>query len=217
MSPLKRITGKPATAKFGAAKSAAAQKSQRATGKRTAKRGWINGAIAAVAIVGLGIWIVAHFGRDTRMSELADLRAKLLDPSLSPQDRQDTQDEIRGIQQSLAPEIQKKAAGGAAAFTQLMSAHVKQVLALPEDQRMAAVDHDIDMMRSMGTMFGGRGPQQPNGQNAGGRAGGWGGRGSNAQRNAFRNLMLSSIPAETRAQFQIYMQLVQVRTIQRGM
>lgn len=208
MSPLARITSK----------SSAAPKATRPTEKRTVKRGWIIAAIAAVAVVGLAIWIITHFGKDTRISDLAELRARLLDSSLSQQDRQEVQDEIRRIQQSLAPEIQKKAVDGAAAFTQLMSAHVKQVLALPEDQRMAAIDQDIETMRSMGTMFGNRGAQQPNGQkDSGSRPGGWGGQGTDAQRNAFRNQMLSTIPAETRTDFQIYMQLVQVRRIQRGM
>ena len=176
--------------------------------------------IGLVAVVGLAIWIVAHFGKDNRMAELADLRGRLLDPSISQQERQEIQDEMRRIQQSLMPEVQRKAADGAAAFVQLMSAHVKQILSLPADKQMEAVDRDIDMMRSMGTAFGGRGANSNQGSsqnNTGGRPGGWGGQGTDAQRNAFRNQMLSAIPAETRAEFQTYMQLMQVRRIQRGM
>ncbi|HEY2148588.1 MAG TPA: hypothetical protein VGH32_11660, partial [Pirellulales bacterium] len=147
MSPLERIAGKSPTVQ-----SSAVPKAALPAAKQTAKRRWVIAAVAAVAVAGLAIWIIAHFGKDTRISDLADLRARLLDSSLTQQDRQGVQDEIRRIQQSLAPEIQKKAVDGAAAFMQLMSAHVKQVLALPDDQRMAAVDQDIERMRSMGTM-----------------------------------------------------------------
>ena len=109
--------------------------------KPTTKRRWmIVAGIGLVLVVGLAIWIIVHFGRDNRMADLAELRVRLLDPSISQQDRQEIQDEIRRIQQSLMPEVQKKTADGLAAFIQLMSAHAKQVLSLPADQRMAAID-----------------------------------------------------------------------------
>ena len=209
MSPLRRIganSADPANAKPSAA-------------KPMTKRRWVIAVgIGLPVVVGLAIWIIVHFGRDDRMADLAELRARLLDPSISQQDRQEIQDEIRRIQQSLMPEVQKKTADGLAAFIQLMSAHAKQVLSLPADQRMAAIDRDIDNERSMGAMFGGRGNQRPNGQkDAAGRPGGWpGSQATDAQRNAFRNRLLSTLPAETRAGVQLYMQLMQARKIQRG-
>src|SRR5947199_387651 len=46
---------------------------------------------------------------------------------------------------------------------------------------------------------------------------GWPGpQSTDGQRNAFRNQMLSSIPADSRAQFQNYRQFMQARAIQRG-
>ena len=210
LSPLKRI---------GANSAAPTKVKQSAGTPRTKRRSMIAVGIGLVIVVGVAIWIIVHFGRDNRMAELADLRARQLDPSISQQERQEIEDQIRRIQQSLIPEVQNKAADGFAAFIQLMSTHAKQVLSLPEDRRMAAIDRDIDNERSMGAMFGGRGNQQPNSQkDAAGRPGFWPGpQATDAQRNAFRNRMLSTLPAETRAAVQNYMQLMQARRIQRGM
>ena len=80
------------------------------------KRRWVIAVeIGLPVVVGLAIWIIVHFGRDDRMADLAELRARLLDPSISQQDRQEIQDEIRRLQQSLMPEVQNRAADGFAA------------------------------------------------------------------------------------------------------
>jgi hypothetical protein len=168
----------------------------------------------AVLFAGAGlVWVIGHFWKDTRMADVIELREKLLDPSLSAEDRQSIQDQVHRRMQSLMPELQKQAADGGMVFLKLMIGHMSQVLALPDDKRMAAVDRDLD---TMSKMFGG-------GKDGGDRSGqakgtsGWAGRQStDAQRSAFRNQMLSSIPADSRAQFQIYTQLMQARAIQRG-
>jgi hypothetical protein len=187
-------------------------------------------------------WAVIHFSKDRRFDDLAALREKLLDPLLTKEKREEIQDEIQQRRESLMPEVQKKAADSSAIFMQMMTTHMKQVLALPKDQVMAAVDRDIDNMESMRQMFGqmGRGNRQggqgdakgnakngdrpSTGRNDDSRGGGPGGRppgmggpmGTDAQRAAFRNQMLSSIPADTRATFTTYVQLFQARAGQRG-
>jgi hypothetical protein len=169
----------------------------------------------AVLFAGAGlVWVIGHFWKDTRMADVIELREKLLDPSLSAEDRQLIQDQVQRRMQSLMPELQKKAADGGMVFLQLMIGHMNQVLALPADKRMAAIDQDLD--NPMSRMFGGgKGGGDRSGQTKG--SSGWPGpQSTDAQRNAFRNQMLSSIPADSRAQFQNYRQLMQARAIQRG-
>jgi hypothetical protein len=183
--------------------------------KRMTKGRWL--ALVAILFAGAGlVWVIGHFWKDTRMADVIELQEKLLDPSLSAEDRQSVQDQVHQRMQSLMPELQKKAADGGMVFMQLMIGHVNQVLALPSDKRMAEVDRDLDNMQSMSKMFGGgKGGGYQGGQTKG--SPGWPGRQStDGQRNAFRNQMLSSIPAESRAQWQIYTQLMQARAIQRG-
>jgi hypothetical protein len=184
--------------------------------KRMSKRRWL-ALTVAVFFAGAGlVCIIGHFWKDTRMADVIQLREKLLDPSLSAEDRQSIRDQVQQRMQSLMPELQKKAADGSMVFMQIIIGHMSQVLALPADKRMAAVDKDLDSMQSMSRMFGG-GKQSgvQNGQAKGSSA--WPGpQSTEAQRNAFRNQMLSSIPADSRAQFQNYRQLMQARAIQRG-
>ncbi len=184
--------------------------------RRMTKGRWL-ALTVAVLFGGAGmVWVIGHFWKDTRMADVIELQQKLLDPSISAEDRQSIQDQVHQRMQSLMPELQKKAADGGMVFMQLMIGHMSQVLALPDDKRMAAVDRDLDNMQSMSKMFGGgKGTGDRGGQTKG--SPGWPGRQStDGQRNAFRNQMLSSIPADSRAQFQIYTQLMQVRAIQRG-
>jgi hypothetical protein len=183
-------------------------------------------AVAALAVILGLIWAVGHFGRDTRMADINELREKLLDPSLAAEDRQTIQDEVHRRMQALLPELQKQTADGGTAFLQFWIAHMKDVIDLPDDKRMAAIDQDIDNMKSMSKWFRGGGPPGGKGsqsdrpassQGSGGRGSGWpGAQSTEAQRNAFHNRLLSSIPADSRARLQIYMQLMQVRIIQRG-
>jgi hypothetical protein len=202
LAPNRRIASRPSS------------KTPTSRTKRMTKGRWL-ALTMAVLFVGAGvIWVIGHFWKDTRMTDVIELQQKLLDPSLSAEDRQSIQDQVHQRMQSLMPELQKKAADGAMVFMQLMIGHMSQVLALPADKRMAAIDEDLD--NPMSRMFGG-------GNRGGDRSGqaksssGWPGpQSTDGQRNAFRNQMLSSIPADSRAQFQNYRQLMQARAIQRG-
>ncbi len=203
------------------------------------KRGWVTLATILLLLIAGGAWAVWHFARDTRFEELAALRDKLFDPTLTADERQAIREEIQRTTESLQPEVQKQAMDSGAIAMKFFTAHMKKVLALPDKERMAAIDWDIDNMQAMMQMFRGgrRGGQQgdakgdskngdrpgdkpsdPNAnQNAGGsgtnasggnggRQFGFGGGGpprTDAQRTNWRNQMLSSVPADTRATFQI--------------
>ena len=239
-----------AAAKISPARSAA--KARSGTPFKMTKGHWIAFGVVMLLLGGGVAWAVIHFSKDTRFDDLVALREKMLDPSLTPEERRDLQEEIQRRRESLMPEVQKKAADSSAIFMQMMTNHMKQVLALPDDQRLAAVDRDIDNMEAMRKMFGGRGGR-PAGQGEarngdqsttsrndsnqksrndsnqnrddsrgrggpGGRPPGFGGgpMGTDAQRAAFHNQLLSSIPADTRASFHTYVQLFQARAFQRG-
>lgn len=235
-----------------AAKSTPAKKAAKAPSGapfKMTKKHWVAfGVFMLLFVIGVA-WAVIHFSKDRRFDDLAALRERLLDPLLTKEERQEIQDELQQRREAMMPEIQKKAADGSAIFMQFITTHMKQVLALPKDQVLAAIDRDIDNMEAMRQMFGqmGRGNRQggqgdaktgprnadrattgrndSNQPQDNSRGGGPGGRppgmgpgpmGSDAQRAAFRNQMLSSIPADTRASFQTYVQLFQARAVQRG-
>lgn len=201
LAPNSRITSRPLS------------KPPSSRAKRMTKDRWL-ALTVAVLFAGAGlVCIIGHFWKDTRMADVIQLREKLLDPSLSAEDRQSIQGQVQQRMQSLMPELQKKAADGGMVFLQLMIGHMSQVLALPDDKRIAAMDRDLDTMSKM--FGGGKGGGDRSGQTKG--SSGWPGpQSTDAQRNAFRNQMLSSIPADSRAQFQNYRQLMQARAIQRG-
>jgi hypothetical protein len=98
---------------------------------------------------------------------------------------------------------------------------INALLALPPDKRMAEIDKRLDGIAAMQKMFG---AMQNTGGAGGGQAGGQqGGRGpvmfgggGGGQSNAFRNSMLSRFPASSKAAFQQWNQLMQVRAQQRG-
>jgi hypothetical protein len=178
---------------------------------------WLASA-AAMLVAGVGlVWIVGHFWKDTRIADMIELQEKLLDPSLSAEDRQAIQENIHRRQESLMPELRKKVMDGSVVFMELMIGHMNQVLALPDDKRMAAVDQDLDNMKSMSRMFGRPSDRASSSKDSKPPSSNWpGAQSTDAQRTAFRNQLLSSIPADSRAQFQIYSQVMQARAMQRG-
>jgi hypothetical protein len=125
-------------------------------------------------------------------------------------------DKIREIsrKQSELPPEERRRLG-----EQTMARRVNALLSMPPDKRMAAIDRQLDMIVAMQQMFGG-------GQNTGGAGGGqggnqrgpgmFGGGGGGGNANGFRNRMISSIPASSKAAFQQVGQLFQMRATQRG-
>jgi hypothetical protein len=114
-----------------------------------------------------------------------------------------------------------------------MGARVKFVMSLPDDQRMAEIDKDLDkqqgfrsfMQMASGNKDGGKPDSPPpGGAGAGGSSAGSGSPGppmvgsrNDADRKQRTNSFLSSIPVENRVQWNQYRQLMQVRSIQRGL
>jgi hypothetical protein len=175
--------------------------------------------ISVLLIVGLGAaWLMGLFGPDPRLAELSDLRAKADDKSLSDKDRRALFDEMRKKWQELPEDVRQKAMQNAGPPRMMnRGPKVSEVLAMPVDKRNAALDKQIDdMLKRQKEMEQRQAEMAKNGQ---GQAGGPPGvfqQPNQGQMNQWRNRMLSSVPADSRASFGIYRQLMQARAEQRG-
>jgi hypothetical protein len=167
--------------------------------------------LAAIAVVGVGVaYALGCFDTDTRLVEVRQLQAKLIDHA--PKSGQDNKEKLAVLGDlfkkvsSLPPDLRKAAGDG---FRQVIIQHVNDVLAMPPDMQTAQLDKDIDFMRAVEQEIAQRRADSQTGQNPSGT-------GSAADRAARHNQMLSSVPADTRAQWTTYMQLMQARASQRG-
>jgi hypothetical protein len=177
---------------------------------------WCIALLTVIGVVGVGVaYAMGCFDPDTRLSEVRQLQAKLVDHA--PVSGQDNKEKIAVLGDlfkkvsRLPPDLRKAAGEG---FRQVIMQHVSDVLAMPPDQQTAQLDKDIDFAVSVEQEIAKRRADAQAGQNPGGA--GPGGNGSPADRAARRNQMLSSVPAEVRAQWTTYMQLMQARASQRG-
>jgi hypothetical protein len=170
--------------------------------------------ISVLLIVGLGAaWLMGMFGPDPRLAELRDLRAKAENQSLSEKDRRALFDEMRKKWQELPEDVRQKAMQNAGPRMMNRGPKVSEVLAMPADKRNAALDKEIDRMMEREKQ---REEAAKNGQGqAGGPPAGFQPP-NQGQMNQWRNRMLSSVPADSRASFGIYRQLMQARAEQRG-
>lgn len=168
--------------------------------------------ISVLLIVGLGAaWLMGLFGPDPRLAELRDLRAKADDQSLSEKDRRALFDEMRKKWQELPEDVRQKAMQNAGPPRMMnRGPKVSEVLAMPVDKRNAALDKQIDDMLKRQAEMAKNGQGQGGGPPAGFQPPNQG------QMNQWRNRMLSSVPADSRASFGIYRQLMQARAQQRG-
>jgi hypothetical protein len=200
--------------------------------KRMTRGRWI-AAIAVLLFIGLGAaWFTGLIGSDPRLAEIRDLRERSQDQSLSEQDRRAARDEMVKKWQELPEDVRFKAMQNAGPRGGMGRdrgpQRVNQLLAMPVDKRNAELDKQIDQEIEMRKRFeemakNGQGPF--GGQGGSGGQGGPGGRGGpgggpggpQGGANKWMNARLSSTPADTRATFGIYRQLMQVRKIQRGM
>jgi hypothetical protein len=168
--------------------------------------------ISVLLIVGLGAaWLMGLFGFESRLAELSDQRARIADKSLSDNDRRAIFDEMRKKWQALPEDVRQKAMQNAGPRMMMnRGPKVSEVLAMPVDKRNAALDKQIDDMLKRQAEMAKNGQGQAGGPPAGFQPPNQG------QMNQWRNRMLSSIPADSRASFGIYRQLMQARAEQRG-
>jgi hypothetical protein len=172
----------------------------------------------AVLLVGLGIaWAAGLFGSDPRIAEIKDLQAKMADPSLSEKDRRAVMGEMFQKMGTLPEDMRSKLfqSGPPRLNMEGPIKHISELLALPPDKQVAEIDKEID--RAVKMSKGQGGPPGAGGQGRGGQGPGGPGPGGPGQSpNAGLNRLRSSMPADARAQFNIWRQLVQARANQRG-
>jgi hypothetical protein len=177
---------------------------------RMTKRSWAV-VLVAILIVGAGaVWAWGYFAaepRDPRVAEIGAMWAKMKD--LPEKDRFAKMGEIFKKFSALPPDLQRKLQEEGmkrGASSGMMGPDVRKLLALPIDKRNAEIDKQLDQMLAMQKMMA---LMPKNGAM-------FGGGGAGGQKNAWRNRMLSSIPASSKAGMTQWYQLMQVRAQQRG-
>ncbi|HEV2971761.1 MAG TPA: hypothetical protein VGY55_17435 [Pirellulales bacterium] len=185
--------------------------------KRMTKGRWILLA-SALVLGGIGVaWAAGYFGPDSRLAELKELQAKIADPLLSDQDKRAFGTEMRKKVESLPQNLQQKVFQEMGSqFMKVQLKHVGDILAMPPEKQAAELDKDLDRIAAMSKQFEQMSKANPGSSGNGGPPGFPSAQATDAQRAAFRNQMLSSIPADTRAQFTTFFQLLQARASQRG-
>jgi hypothetical protein len=185
-------------------------------GKQRSKKRW---AILAAIMLLLGVGIAFAMGFLGPHKSMAELREKLKDPTLSEDDRRAVWQQMR----------QQRGAGDFGARRDFGGRRgggddrVKKFFAMSPADQLKELDKDIDEMLKRAAKDGQNGNNPAaNGNGGGNGRGGGGGRDPN-QANAGRNRMLSSIPADSRANRtinremrQAYNEMLQGRANQRG-
>jgi hypothetical protein len=194
---------------------------------------WILGACLLLIASAALVW--AFYPRESPYSAQAQqLASKIMDENLTDEQRRAVRDEMRQLRDSV-PEEQRgevfRAMGEQ--FRQRMESHMREFAQLPEDQRDAFLDRDIDRMESMRKEFekrraerasngGGGGPPFGGGDGRGPGAGGGGprgdrGPGSGEDRESWRRRRLDNSTPEQRALMTEYFQALAERRKERGL
>jgi hypothetical protein len=186
--------------------------------KQRSKKRW---AILAAIMLLLGAGIAYAMGFIGPHKSMAALREKLKDPTLSEDDRRAVWQQMR----------QQRGAGDAGSRRDFGGRRgggddrVKKFFAMAPADQLKELDKDIDEMAKRAAKDGQNGNNPTANGNGGGngRGGGGGGGRDPNQANAGRNRMLSSIPADSRANRtigremrQAYNEMLQGRAGQRG-
>lgn len=174
--------------------------------------------LALVIILGLGAvaWALLPEGPDPQLVKVQQLQQKLFDPDakMPDADRRKAFGEFGKEAEKLTPE-QLASLMRDNPFAKRMQQRVVSYFDLPEDQRVAALDKQIDEMekrrKEMEKRRGERGDRPE-----GGPPGGFRNRG-NMNENEMRKLMLDNTLSQERAMFSEYMQQMQDRRRQRGL
>ncbi len=172
--------------------------------------------LALSILLGLGTmaWALLPAGPDPQLVKVQQLQQKLFDPDakIPDEDRRKAFGELRQEAEKLTPE-QRESLMRENPFAKRMQQTVVGYFDLPEDQRVAALDKEIDRFEKF------RKDMEKRRAERGGPPGGFGNRGnmSESQQNDMRKRMLDNTSPQERAMFGEYMQQMQDRRRQRGL
>ena len=191
---------------------------------------WIPLLIGLVVVVGAGVaW--AMWPREApEVKQVQELANKMFSEETSEDERTELREQMRELRENIPEEKRRevfRAMGDQ--FRQRMTEHIREFAALPEEERDAFLDRDIDRFEQMRRSFeqqGGREGERPRGEGGGrdGQAGrgGPGGPGGDrprteADREQRRRARLDNSSPEDRAYFMAYMQAINERRAERGL
>ena len=173
--------------------------------------------LALAILLGLGAmaWALLPAGPDPQLVKVQQLQEKLFDPDakIPDEDRRKAFGEFRQEAEKLTPE-QRESLMRENPFAKRMQQTVVDYFDLPEEQRVAALDKEIDRFEKFRKDREKRRGDRP----GGGPPGGFGrGNMSDGQQNDMRKRMLDNTSPQQRAMFGEYMQQMQDRRRQRGL
>lgn len=200
----------------------------------TAKQWMPIGVLTLLLVAGAAIW-ASRSGEAPEVTEMKQLANQIMDTdaNASDEERQKTGERMRELRENMTQE-QRREVGNV--FRERMFQRTREFAALPEEERNAFLDEDIDRMEQMRQRFrdrgdrggrgggpgaeGGRGGQRGGGEGRGGE--GRGGRGDRAnmteeERDSRRRQRTDSISPEDKAYMGEYFKAIAARREERGM
>ncbi len=204
--------------------------------------------LVANGMVGGVVYVVHRNADDPRLAEVRNMQAEIMKDGELP-DMRNPLNIMKGLAiyakvKGLPPELQQKFMEGMGnQMRDKMGAHIKLVMSLPADQRMAEIDKDLDKQQGFRSFMqaanGNKDGAKPDGSPPSGPPSGSGTGGSSASdgssassgssgpppvgsrndadRKQRMNSFLSSIPPENRVQWSQYGQLMRARSIERNL
>ena len=173
--------------------------------------------LALAILLGLGTmaWALLPAGPDPQLVKVQQLQEKLFDPDakIPDEDRRKAFGELRQEVEKLTPEQRESLENP---FAKRMQQTVVGYFDLPEDQRVAALDKEIDRFEKFRKDMEKRRSERGGQPGGGGPPRGFGNRG-NMNENDMRKRMLDNTSPQERAMFGEYMQQMQDRRRQRGL
>ncbi len=174
-------------------------------------------ALLILAAFGGLAWALLPPRPDPQMVKVQQLQERLFDPNtkMADEDRRQAFGELRKETEKLSSD-QRDELMRDNPFAQRMRQRVADYFDLPEDQRRAQLDEDIDRMEKFRKDMQKR---RASGERPPGPPGGFGNRGGmdQNQRNEMRKRMLDNTSPQERAMFGEYMKQLQERRQQRGL
>lgn len=197
------------------------------------KRIWIAGAVVATLLIAGGLTWALYPRESKYVVQAQELMAKMQDENLSQEDRQQLWQQFRELRESV-PDDQREEVFRAAGepWRRQFESRMREFASLPENERNAFLDQDIDRMETMRRQFeermraggGERGPGGgfgggPGGPGGGGNAEGRQGRGNwtDETRTDRRRRRLDNTTPEQRAHMTEYFRAMNERRVERGL
>lgn len=175
--------------------------------------------LALAILLGLGAmaWALLPAGPDPQLVKVQQLQEKLFDPDakIPDEDRRKAFGELRQEAEKLTLE-QRESLMRENPFAKRMQQTVVGYFDLPEDQRVAALDKEIDRFEKFRKDMEKRRSERGGQPGGGGPPRGFGNRG-NMNESDMRKRMLDNTSPQERAMFGEYMQQMQDRRRQRGL